>query len=120
MSDFEAMKLEVRFFRTGRGVEPVREWLRKLSKEEKRCIGIDIKTVQYGWPIGMPLVKHLEKGIWEVRSSLPQGKIARILFFNYLNTMVLLNGFIKKSQKTPKKEIELAKKRVKQFMEGMN
>lgn len=120
MSVEDKSKLQVRFFRTGRGVEPVRTWLKSLPKEEKVVIGTDIKTVQYGWPLGMPLVKHLDLGIWEIRSSLPRGKIARVLFFMHFNAMVLINGFIKKSQKTPKDELDLAKKRMKQFMQGTN
>lgn len=76
--------------------------------------------MQFGWPLGMPLVKHLNDGIWEVRSNLPQNKIARILFFLTGKIMILVNGFIKKSQKTPTKEITLAKKREKQFLNEKN
>ena len=68
-----------------------------MSKAEKRVIGSDIKTVQYGWPIGMPVVRKLEAGLWEVRSRLDQ-RISRILFTVQDDTMVLLHGFIKKSQ----------------------
>ena len=73
------ISLDVVFFRTESGNEPVREWLRGLSKAEKRVIGNDIKTVQYGWPMGMPVVRKLEAGLWEVRSRLDQ-RISRILF----------------------------------------
>lgn len=104
------ISLEVAFFRTESGNEPVREWLRGLSKAEKRVIGSDIKTVQYGWPIGMPVVRKLEAGLWEVRSRLDQ-RISRILFTVQDDTMVLLHGFIKKSQKTPKGDLQLAKDR---------
>jgi phage-related protein len=102
--------LDVVFFRTESGNEPVREWLRGLSKAEKRVIGSDIKTVQYGWPIGMPVVRKLEAGLWEVRSRLDQ-RISRILFTVHGDTMVLLHGFIKKSQKTLKGDLQLAKDR---------
>jgi len=95
------MSLEVVFYQTGSGNEPVREWLLGLSKADKRTIGSDIKTVQYGWPIGMPVVRKLDTGLWEIRSRLDQ-RISRILFTVYDDTMVLLHGFIKKSQKTPK------------------
>ncbi|MDH3935184.1 MAG: type II toxin-antitoxin system RelE/ParE family toxin [Gammaproteobacteria bacterium] len=104
------ISLEVVFFRTESGNEPVREWLRGLSKAEKRVIGSDIKTVQYGWPIGMPVVRKLEAGLWEVRSRLDQ-RISRILFTVQDDTMVLLHGFIKKSQKTPKGDLQQAKDR---------
>ena len=102
--------LDVVFYRTGSGNEPVREWLRGLSKADKRAIGSDIKTVQYGWPIGMPVVRKLDTGLWEIRSRLDQ-RISRILFTVHSDTMVLLHGFIKKSQKTPKEDLQLAKDR---------
>lgn len=104
------MRLEVVFYRTVAGKEPVREWLKSLPKQDRRTIGIDLKTVQFGWPLGMPLVRKLEPGIWEVRSSLDQ-RIARVLFMTIDNRMVLLHGFIKKAQKTPVGEIELARSR---------
>lgn len=104
------MRLEVVFYRTAAGKEPVREWLKSLSKQDRRTIGLDLKTVQFGWPLGMPLIRKLEAGIWEVRSSLEQ-RIARVLFTTIGNKMVLLHGFIKKAQKTPAGDIELARSR---------
>ena len=103
--------LAVAFFATASGNEPVREWLRSLPREERRILGEDIKSVQFGWPLGMPLVRKLDKGLWEVRSRLP-GRIARVLFTTNESKMVLLHGFIKKSQKTPKEDLELAKTRL--------
>jgi len=104
--------LSVRFFATDAGSEPVREWLKGLSAQDRKTIGEDIKTVQFGWPLGMPLVDHLEGDIWEVRIKL-DNRIARVLFVIDKHTMILLHGFIKKSQKTPKPEIDLAKQRLK-------
>jgi phage-related protein len=104
--------LSVRFFVTDAGSEPVREWLKGLSAQDRKTIGEDIKTVQFGWPLGMPLVDHLEGDIWEVRIKL-DNRIARVLFVIDNHTMILLHGFIKKSQKTPKPEIDLAKQRLK-------
>jgi len=104
------MRLEVVFYRTVAGKEPVREWLKSLPREDRRTIGIDLKTVQFGWPLGMPLVRKLESGIWEVRSSLDR-RIARVLFTTIGDRMVLLHGFIKKAQKTPAGDIELARSR---------
>jgi phage-related protein len=104
--------LQVRFYRTGTGVEPVRDWLKALAVLERKAIGEDIKTVQFGWPLGMPLVEHIEGDIWEVRIKLST-RIARVLFVLEGNTMVLLHGFIKKQQKTPTPELDVARDRLK-------
>ena len=104
--------LDVRFFRTDAGAEPVREWLKDLPAIERKTIGEDIKTVQFGWPLVMPLVDHLGGDIWEVRIRLGN-RIARILFAVDGQTMVLLHGFIKKQQKTPGPELDLARDRLK-------
>lgn len=103
--------LEVRFYRTDNGTEPVRDWLRGLPAIDRKRIGEDIKTVQYGWPLGMPLVRKMDKDLWEVRIHL-HDRIARILFTVQDSMIVLLNGFIKKSQATPKSELQLAKNRM--------
>jgi len=104
--------LGVRFYRTDVGGEPVRDWLKVLPVVERKIIGEDIKTVQFGWPLGMPLVAHLDSGIWEVRTRLST-RIARVLFVLDGDVMVLLHGFIKKEQKTPKPDLDLAKERLK-------
>jgi len=101
----------VNFFRQERGAEPVRSWLKSLTPLERRLIGQDIKTVQWGWPLGMPLVRSLGEGLWEIRTNLPR-KTARVIFCTYEDHIVLFHGFIKKAPKTPKKEIELAKQRM--------
>ena len=106
--------LDVRFFCTEAGAEPVREWLKDLPAIDRKTIGEDIKTVQFGWPLGMPLVGHLGSDLWEVRIKL-ENRIARVLFALDGQTMVLLNGFIKKQQTTPKPELELALDRLKQL-----
>ncbi|PWB51990.1 MAG: hypothetical protein C3F18_08690 [Nitrosomonadales bacterium] len=106
--------LEVRFFRTESGAEPVHEWLRDLPAPDRKTIGEDIKTVQFGWPLGMPLVDHLDGDIWEVRTKLDR-RIARVLFVTEEGTMILLHSFIKKDQKTPKPDLDLAKDRLKQL-----
>jgi phage-related protein len=92
------------------GTEPVREWLKSLSVVDRRIVGADIATVEYGWPVGMPVCRSLGKGLWEVRSNITDG-IARVIFFLHDGKLVLLNGFVKKTQKTPDDEIELALKR---------
>ncbi len=108
-------KITVLFYKTKTGNEPVREWLLSLSKEDKQRIGIDIKTVEYGWPIGMPVSRSLGKGLYEVRSHISDKRIARVIFTIIDNYMILLNGFVKKTQKTPKEEIALALKRMKEI-----
>jgi phage-related protein len=109
--------IDVVFFRTESGQEPVRDWLKSLSKADKRVIGADLKTVQYGWPIGMPVVRKLEAGLREVRSHLDR-RIARILFTVTDGRMILLHGFIKKSQKTPADDLALARRRRSQLTPG--
>ena len=106
--------LIVRFFRESTGSEPVRDWLKRLPVEEKREIGSDIKTVQFGWPIGMPVVDHIDGDVWEVRTRLST-RIARVLFVLDGNVMVLLHGFIKKERKTPKADLDIAKQRLKKL-----
>ena len=106
--------LDVRFYATELGAEPVREWLKLLPAAERRTVGEDIKTVQFGWPLGMPLVRNMGGGIWEVRIRL-ENRIARVLFVLEGSTMVLLHGFIKKSQATPQADLDLAKDRLKQL-----
>ena len=107
-------KLPARFYRSETGTEPVREWLTSLPKADRRMIGVDIATVEYGWPVGMPTCRPLGRGLWEVRSSLPSKRISRVLFCVAQTHMVLLHGFIKKSQKTPKSDIEIARARQKE------
>jgi len=106
-------RLEVRFFRTEAGNEPVRDWLRELPPVDRRAIGEDLKTVQLGWPLGMPLVRKMESGLWEVRVSLDK-RIARLLFAVEGEVIVLLHGFIKKSRATPADDLNLARQRLKQ------
>jgi len=110
--------LKVVFFKTGTGNEPMREWLKGLSKADCKVIGTDILTVQYAWPVGKPLVDNLGDGIWEVRSRL-DNRSARMLFAMVDQEIVLLHGFIKKQQKTPPDELELAKKRKKQYWQNL-
>jgi len=109
------------FFRTETDAEPVREWLKNLPyAEDRKRIGEDIKTVEFGWPIGMPVCRPLRDGLYEVRTHLAQNRIARVLF--YVDThgrMVLLHGFIKKSRKTPQGDLELAKRNKAKHQRGL-
>jgi phage-related protein len=106
-------RLPARFYRTASGREPVREWLKELPSVDRRILGEDIKDVEFAWPLGLPLVRSLGRELWEVRSSLTHGRIARVIFCVSDGQMVLLHGFIKKTQKTPPHEIELALRRMK-------
>src|SRR4030066_1796415 len=107
-------KLRAFFYRSAAGKEPVREWLKELPKDDRKTIGEDIAYVQYKWPIGKPRVDHLRGAIWEVRTSL-NNRITRTLFAVEDGKMVLLHGFIKKTQQTPAAEIDLAEKRFKEW-----
>lgn len=110
--------LSVTFFRTEAGSEPVREFLRELTPEDRKIIGTDIKEVQFGWPLGMPLVRKMEKGLWEVRCHI-EGRIARVLFTVMKGHMVLLHAFIKKAQKTPRSELDTARARKTKLFKGV-
>jgi len=85
--------------------------MRELPQDDRRAIGIDLMRVQVGWPIGMPLVRSLGEGLWEIRSALPSQRIARLLLCFHDGMIVVLHGFIKKTQKTPPDDLELARKR---------
>lgn len=106
--------LSVEFYRSSNGSEPVRNWLQSLDKPIKIIIGEDVSKVQFRWPLGMPLVRNLGNGIHELRSNIPNG-IFRILFMVINKTMILLHGFIKKTQKIPEQDLKIAKERAKNY-----
>jgi phage-related protein len=109
-------KIKALFFRTASGNEPVRDWLKsEVDDEDRSIIGADIATVEYGWPVGMPTSRPLGAGLHEVRSSLPGNRIARVIFYVDGEEMILLHGFIKKTQKTSKPDLELARSRKKEM-----
>jgi phage-related protein len=110
--------LHARFFRTANGREPVRDWLLELDREDRKRIGTDIKTVEFGWPIGMPVCRQLKgyKDLCEIRSRISNGRIARIIFLVLGEEMILLSGFIKKDEKTPKAELATAAERRLEFL----
>ena len=110
--------LNVVFYQTVTGKEPVRQWLRSLPAEERKAIGADILSVQYAWPVGRPLVDNLGDGVWEIRSRLPK-RIARTMFVVIDEEIVLLHGFIKKQQRTPPHELALAKKRKREYRQTL-
>jgi phage-related protein len=108
-------RLPAFFYASSSGREPVREWLKALPADDRRIVGEDIEDVEFAWPIGMPLCRPMGKGLWEVRSTLTQGRIARVLFCEHDGKMILLHAFIKKTQKTPAADIELALRRWKEI-----
>ncbi len=110
-------RLPANFYCTPAGSEPVRSWLMELEPEDRQVIGCDIKDVEYGWPVGLPLCKPLTgyRNLWEVRSGISNGRIARVIFTVHGGYMVLLHGFVKKSQKTPQKDLTLAEQRRKEI-----
>ena len=115
MTGTRLTEFPVVFYRTTGGAEPVRGWLRSLSAEDRRILGADLMTVQFGWPVGMPLCRPLAAGLWEVRSTLPSRRIARVLFFADEGRIGVVHGFIKKTQKTPPDDIKLARNRMKEM-----
>ena len=111
----ENKRLPAAFYRASNGSEPVRDWLLSLPVADRKEIGSDIKAAEYGWPLGLPLCRSIvgHKGLWEIRSTLENGRIARVLFTVAGGQMVLLHGFEKKTHKTPQRQIVLAEKRMK-------
>jgi phage-related protein len=115
MSVNRPRKIPVVFYRTPAGTEVVRDWLRGLEADIRSVIGQDLMRVQYRWPVGMPLCRPMGDGLWEVRSDLPGNRIARVLFSVRQGKLLVLHGFIKKSQKTPDEDLALARKRKREF-----
>ncbi|MFA7506004.1 MAG: type II toxin-antitoxin system RelE/ParE family toxin [Burkholderiaceae bacterium] len=111
----ELKKLPAVFFRTAAGKEPVREWLKALDGNDRRIVGQDIATAEYGWPVGMPVSRSLGKGLYEIRSDISHGRTTRVIFCVAEKRMVLVHSFIKKTQKTPKADLDLALKRMKEL-----
>ena len=106
-----AEAIPVVFWRSAGGTEPVREWLQELPQVDRRVVGYNLRILQIGWPVGMPLSRSLGNGLWELRSTLPSQRIARVVFCFHNHALVLLHGFIKKTQKIPPADLELAQKR---------
>ena len=110
-------KLYARFYQSEAGNEPVRDWLLDLEQEDRRLIGIAVKDTEFSWPIGLPLCRPIagQKGLREVRANITDNKIARVMFCIDGNEMILLHGFIKKTQRTELRDIKLAVKRQKEY-----
>jgi phage-related protein len=111
-------KIELHFYQTESGNEPVREWLKDRDEADRRAIGLDLQRVQYRWPVGMPLCRAMKNGLWEVRTSLPSGTISRVMICFHEGRLYALHGFIKKTQATPDTDLKLAQKRKKEVENG--
>ncbi len=112
--------VDVQFYKSDTGSVPVKRWLKKLGAKDRKIIGDDIRTIEFGWPIGMPLVKKIETNLWEVRSTLSNNRISRVLFTVYSDMMILLHAFVKKTPKMPKNDLSTAKRRMSYFFKGEN
>jgi len=110
--------ITVRFYRSPSGSEPVRDWLKNFPSQERLTFGTDIKTVEFGWPVGLPVCRSLGDELWEVRSRLNK-RIGRIIFYISDGSMWLLHGFIKKQQKTPTADLDIARKRKKEIQKAL-
>lgn len=110
-------RLPVFFYRTKAGHEPDREWLQELDPQDRKAIGTDLLRVQEQWPIGMPVCRSLGKGLWEVRTNISSNRTARVLFFVDDDRIGVVHGFVKKTQKTPAADLELAWRRMKEMQE---
>jgi phage-related protein len=110
-------KMPLVFYRTLTGNEPVREWLRELPEKDRKVVGGDLQRLQFRWPVGMPLARPLMKGLSEVRTALPGNRIARVLFFVERGRIGVVHGFIKKTQRTPKADLDLGLARMKEMLE---
>jgi phage-related protein len=114
MGKLQIKVIQAVFYRNSAGTEPVRDWLlMEMDAADRKIIGTDIRTVEMGWPIGMPVCRPIGDGLYEVRSNIVNG-VARVLFCAHGGKMVLLHGFVKKSQKTPDGDLALARKRKKE------
>jgi len=113
MDASDLQQISLVFYANGNGTEPVRDWLRSLPAEERHMIGQDLMHAQWRWPVGMPLCRHLGHGLCEIRSSLPDNRIARVIICKHGHCLVALHGFIKKTRTTPDDDLALARKRSK-------
>jgi phage-related protein len=123
-SEIQGKRVRACFYRTEAGNEPVKDWLdgKELDGEDRKKIWSAIAVAEYGWPVGMPTCRHLDGDIQEVRVSLKNNRIVRVLFMVSERRMMLLHGFVKKSsegRETPKHEIDVAKKRLQTLNERL-
>lgn len=107
----EKQKIPLMFYQLASGREPVREWYKEQPKADWDAIGQDLGRVQWRFPVVMPLCCAMGNGLYEVRTSLPSGRVARTFIMYYRGRLIALHGFIKKTQKTPEADLKLAQRR---------
>ena len=108
-------RVQARFFLTESGREPVKDWLLGLDRADRREVGRDLMTLEFGWPIGMPLSRPIGAGLHELRSTISGRRECRIFYYvDRFQQLILLHAFIKRSRATPKAELHLARERMKQ------
>ena len=111
----DKQKIPLVFYRTAAGREPVREWYKAQSKEDRNTLGADLQRVQWRFPVGMPLCRPMGAGLHEVRTALANNRIARVLIAMHRGQLVALHAFIKKTATTPDSDLQLARKRLKEI-----
>ena len=113
-------RVQAFFFATQSSHEPVREWLKALDREDRRDIGRDLMTLEFGWPIGMPLARAMGDGLHELRVKLARNRNARILFYvDREERLILLHAFLKRSRTTPKRDLDLARQRMREHQRSI-
>lgn len=110
----QKQKIPLSFYRTPSGVEPVREFIKRLPTEDRKVLGSDLLAAQWKWPVGMPLCRPMGGGLYEIRTTLPSRRIARTLLIYWQKQLVALHAFIKKTETTPDDDLQLARKRQKE------
>ena len=110
-------KIELVFFRSDAGSEPVRDWLKEMGEGDRHAIGTDLLRAQWRWPVGMPLCRPMGKGLWEVRTDLSGNRTSRVLICFSQGCLVALHGFIKKTRATPVDDLTLARRRQKELQQ---
>lgn len=111
-------RVEAVFYRTESGSDLVREWIKALPREDRKVIGDGLRSLEFRWPVGMPLSRPLGGGLHELRCRLPSDRIARLIFFVSADEeLVVLHGFIKKTRATPTGELEKARSRKREYEE---
>lgn len=114
----EQAKVPLVFYRTERGREPVRDWLKGLDRSDRLDIGADLQRLQYRWPVGMPLCRAMGGGLWEVRTNLRGRRTGRVFLCFHGGVAYALHGFLKTTRATPEEDLALARARMKEVESG--
>ena len=106
----EFKRIPIRFYTLDSIRSPVEDWKKSLPKVDRNRINIEVRKVAMGFRLRKGNFRKLSgySGLWEIRYNLTQKRTTRLLFCINNNTLLLLNGFLKTTQKTPSKDLELA------------